>query len=97
LCVIKHKLLLHSFTGINQNNNAATIRVFPNPASDNLTIKFDRKGSFEIFSIDGKLIEAATVVSENVKLNVSTYSNGMYMIKFTDEKGNLSHSKFAKE
>lgn len=84
-------------TGINLNNSSATVNIYPNPASDKVAMQFDRKGSFEIYSVDGKLIEASSTVLSSTIVNVNNYASGMYMIKFRDEKGNVTHAKFVKE
>jgi len=85
-------------TGIaTSQNNSAVLTIYPNPATENLNIAINKKGVLAVYSLEGKLIETLSVTSANAVLNVKDYANGMYMIKFTDENGNLTHSKFVKK
>ncbi|MBI5541054.1 MAG: T9SS type A sorting domain-containing protein [Bacteroidia bacterium] len=78
------------------NIQPITIGIFPNPAFESLSIKFDSnkmlKGNIEIYSVTGKILicKKFNNMSETnpiVNLNIEQLNCGMYFCKvFTDEK-----------
>lgn len=56
--------------------------VYPNPATDMVNIKFSKNddSSIYIFNIIGKIVYSTTA-SDNIKIDVSSWSKGMYLIK----------------
>ena len=86
LTIEKYTILFHvSTTGITSSKINA-IRVWPNPASDNITIEtttvFDR---LEIFSRDGKLLSVVnTAGTDHVDLSTSGLDPGLYIFRFFD-------------
>lgn len=75
--------------------NENKISIYPIPANHVLSIssKLDIK-NIHIFSLDGKLIlsKKTTNASANITLDTSKISNGIYLIRFTNENG-LNESK----
>ena len=72
------------FDGINSNveNN---VSIFPNTTNEIINIKFSKeitkKRTLKIFNVGGKLISKLNVEnSENIKLDVSGYNNGLYLV-----------------
>ncbi|HRD37588.1 MAG TPA: T9SS type A sorting domain-containing protein, partial [Bacteroidia bacterium] len=75
---------------LNQDTN--NLSLFPNPAKDYLNINSKDNSEFEIYSIDGKLLEVVnTKKTKNVRIDVSNYSEGMY---FLLDKSSGTRSKF---
>ncbi|AXT54315.1 DUF4832 domain-containing protein [Aquimarina sp. AD1] len=61
--------------------------IYPNPASDIITIKLKKYDSaeLEIFDINGQLIKELSV-SEDSQLNISDLSNGVYFLRLNKNK-----------
>lgn len=66
------------------------IRVFPNPASDYITIKNNKAGSgkLEILSLTGETIQKVNFFS-NQKLNISELVPGLYVLKIKQDDQQL--------
>ena len=63
-------------------------KMFPNPASESITIAFtnDRKQKqLEVYNVVGRLIKTIEA-TEAVKLDVSDLPNGLYFIRIKDNK-----------
>lgn len=73
--------------------SAADIRVFPNPASDHLTISgLDAGTTIRIYANDGKLLEVTTAEGTTTVLPVSHLAQGTYLLQI-----NTSIVKFIKK
>lgn len=74
-----------------------TITIYPVPVHDLLTVSFSSQQSqivVSLYSIEGRLLLTATQhESQNMELAVGNYSNGIYFLKITDEKGNVQQKK----
>jgi hypothetical protein len=87
---------LECTTGITEQaaNNKATI--YPNPATNSLTISFNKPlaKSFvlELYSYSGELIYGEVLVegSTNYQLNIGTQPSGIYIYKVQTEKGYIT-------
>ncbi|QOW10023.1 T9SS type A sorting domain-containing protein [Kaistella flava (ex Peng et al. 2021)] len=68
------------------------IRIYPNPVKDQLSVDgITKDESYEIFSIDGKLVKSGTISCKN-SIGVNTLPKGVYLLKIAEK--NL---KFIKE
>lgn len=67
------------------------LQVFPNPATEVVTIKTGKDVSFSMISEDGKVVYPASSLSmgTETQLNVSHLAKGVYFINFTGAQGNL--------
>ena len=73
-----------------------TLSIFPNPASNLITIKSNTTiEKMELLDIYGKLIKSAFVDGSEISLDVSSLSNGVYFIKANGELG-VQVNKFIK-
>ncbi len=68
-----------STSSVNENNS--NFSIYPNPAKDIITLKFKEASNFEIFTLDGKLIESINKVQLNHVIDCSGYPSGVYFIK----------------
>lgn len=79
-------------SGINENifSNAA-VSIYPNPASCSINISIPQNGNkiILIYDLAGKKV--VEIISSEKKFNVDrkNLSNGIYLLKILDEKGNL--------
>ncbi len=69
-----------------QRNNALTIRIYPNPAKDVVTIAYNgvlTGGKVFIVNALGVLVDVKTLPDGNGKLTLHTgsYANGVYMVR----------------
>ena len=81
-------------TGIGEiNRNNQIISIFPNPANEiiNIEIKSQKIKSFnaEIYNIQGKLIFLIQYKSIAINIDISDFTNGLYMINLKDDNGNI--------
>ena len=69
----------YNHIGINETKQEKT-KIFPNPASNELTISFDKntKAKFCLYSIYGKLLKSKQFFSNKTTLSLSGYSDGIY-------------------
>lgn len=88
--------ILSDVTAIAENSiSNVLVSVFPNPATDNVNVKFTLKETsfitVDLMDINGNKV--ANLISENgmqgdinKTFNVSSYSKGVYFLKIQDEK-----------
>jgi hypothetical protein len=64
------------------------IRLFPVLANDriNLSGELQKNAFVEIFSLQGKIMERLEFNGENIWIDISGYSKGMYLVKYTSNQ-----------
>lgn len=73
--------------GVNTINALGNnIKIYPNPANSVVYIDAPAKLNIDIMSLEGKLVLKEKAASE---VNISVLADGMYIIRLTDENGNL--------
>ncbi|NVO10715.1 MAG: endonuclease [Bacteroidales bacterium] len=82
----------------NFDNSVSEFKMFPNPASDVLTIitNSNSNNPYTIVDIYGRIIERGNLKGE-AQINVSTLVKGLYFVNITDDKGKTHTEKFLKE
>lgn len=80
------------------NQNDARIAVYPNPANDNITVFTDKSlnaKSISVYNILGRKVLSTdiNVGAEITKLNINDLAAGNYMIRVTNDKGNVITSR----
>lgn len=83
-------------TGISGNNSDNDFVIYPNPASDNITIDVSQKATIEILNMQGKLMERIAVNADKTNIDVSTFPCGLYVMEMKSENG-VTVNKFIKE
>ena len=88
-------------TGINNLSNEDAIEVFPNPATDQISISglaINHNVSVQVIDIQGRLLSTEDkIAGNNLSLNVSALPAGLYFIKKTDRQTNqVSTKRFSK-
>lgn len=79
-----------------ESNNLTTSQIYPNPTSDLLNIRTDAGDKqVEIINLLGQTIYNETVADENLTLNVSDWTNGVYIIRIKGNNG-IAILKFIK-
>lgn len=74
-----------STLGINENK-LLSFNMFPNPASDQVTIQLPTgsdKAEVSVFDYTGRLVKSKTITLNDTKLDVNNLSNGIYLFRVT--------------
>lgn len=69
--------------GINEQYASNNIRIFPNPAEDNITIDLDKNSSMAtiaIYDITGKQVRTYSTTSDKLNINRDGLTSGMYFL-----------------
>lgn len=83
-------------SGVQNINIAQGIKVFPNPATDAVTIAVANKANVLVCDVNGRVVYNA-VIDKKAVIDISGYSKGIYIIRATDGDGNRYVSRFIKE
>ena len=79
-----------TLTGIAENNANSVATVYPNPATDNLTVSLNKavsgKVTVTIVDLAGRTVsEQAFSATEKIELNIAGLAKGTYMVKVATE------------
>lgn len=85
-----------STIGVNELSNSLNFSVFPNPASDKLTIECNQKASLEILNMEGQIIQTIHNGGKKTTIDLVNLSSGIYIIKAKTDKG-ITVKKFIKQ
>jgi hypothetical protein len=72
------------------------LKIYPNPATNKITIESLQKATIEILNIQGQLLKTITTTGNKTNIDVSAFPIGMYFVKVKTEKG-IEVKKFIKE
>jgi PKD repeat protein len=67
-------------TGIGEGT-ASRVRIYPNPASDNIHISGPQQADIRIYNLLGEEVLYLNSVSEEKDINISTFNKGLYLVK----------------
>lgn len=102
-CTITQTAIVANTVGVEERSDAGTITLFPNPASDYITVQMDinttSKTEFSICNILGEKIYMENLdVSKNntSNINIVKYPKGIYFITVTNANG-FSVRRFIKQ
>lgn len=91
---INYTLYYSAITGLGENNEAL-LSVWPNPASETLSLNAEGLQQVEIFSMDGR--QAMHIGNGFETVNVSSLAKGCYLLKAIFADGTKAMRKFVKE
>ena len=74
----------------------SAINIFPNPATENLTIETTEKATIEILNIAGQIIKTINTTDKQTIINVENLSSGVYIIKAKTDRG-VAVKRFIKD
>ena len=85
------EIMIDECTGIGENNLNIQVNVSPNPAKDFVTFKSsDNINSVTIYSLKGEIVGNHTVNDKQVRIDLSGYNPGIYVLRIITEKGSVS-------
>ncbi len=87
---------LVSLAGIKELNETSDFLIFPNPATENISLVMAGKSTIEILNSEGQVIKILKTEDNTTTVDVSGLSRGMYFVKIITEKG-IGVKKFVKE
>lgn len=66
--------------------------VYPNPTDDVLNVNFTSEGkhTVQIIDLTGRIVSTQTSTETSLKINKGTIKSGSYILKVTDNQGNIS-------
>jgi len=81
------------FTGVNEvKENEAGVNVYPNPNIGSFTLELtniNENYKVEIYNMLGEKVYQSTTNSDNIQINLSGQSQGIYLYRVISENGNL--------
>ncbi len=70
------------FYGIEEEISANVIEVYPNPASEIITIKVENAGKIQVLDMTGRLVyNVGTTIGKESVVDVSKWSAGVYLVR----------------
>ena len=73
------------------NADLSNLKVFPNPVTDFLTVNgLEGRETLSLYDMSGRLMQSSKANGKEVKLNLSLYAKGMYLLNITSDKGTRS-------
>lgn len=85
-------------TGIHENSTKYAFSVYPNPATEELFIKnpLTESAKMQVYDVTGKQVNELNIGLNTTRINISTYTSGIYLYTFTDNNSEILHTgKFA--
>ena len=70
-----------------------SVNIFPNPVKDVLTVKGENMKQVVIYNALGQAVETINTNDSEVRVDVSSFNNGMYFINVIDNNGEMITSK----
>ena len=75
-------------TGIQELNNASSIKVYPDPNTGSFTVSGILRGQIiEIYDYVGQKLTSTVADKGTMHFNIATYSNGVYLIRIQNPDG----------
>jgi hypothetical protein len=88
-----------SVTGVNPANNINTIKVFPNPANDHITINYGNFATMSGYTLKitnnlGQVVFTTPINQQSSYIDLSTWSgNGIYFVQIIDTQNNTIENR----
>lgn len=72
-------------TNIAENYSTHKLKIHPNPTNNIFNVEGAIGSTIHIYDLNGKLIRSEVLVNDNIAIDVSTLSKGVYMLKYVME------------
>lgn len=85
-------------TGL-KGTNAGQLSVYPNPASNIITISLSKQSGYtaELYNVIGERVMVETSSVNNAKMDISMLNSGVYQLKITGADGAVYQKKIVKQ
>lgn len=83
--------------GTNEPEAQNRFAVYPNPAKNVLSIQTDNAFSYEIQSLDGRIVMQGSESASSTRLDIAGLATGIYLMKLEQESGIYEAIKIIKE
>ncbi len=82
-------LNIYGTTGVSSINKSSAIRIYPNPAKNNISFQANERGEIRICDITGAVLKSINYDKNNAPqaIDVSTYSRGVYLLQYISIHG----------
>jgi hypothetical protein len=80
----------------NEDENDFLLELFPNPATDQITLNISGKATIEILNIEGQIIKTFSNDGQVVTIDVENFPDGIYVLRTKTNEG-ITVRKFVKE
>ncbi len=102
--VVENRNLIANFSliqGINEKFNQNNINIYPNPATNTLSLNLSQLQKLQnitvsIYDIQGKQLLFKNITEKQSEIDISAFAKGIYIIKVQSDK-EILQSKFVKE
>ena len=74
-----------------------SISIYPNPVTDIVNVEGKNIATLQIYNTLGQLVWSGTAANDKVSVDMSAYSNGIYILQTIDKLGKTTVLKFIKE
>ncbi len=75
-----------------------SVILYPNPAENQFTVTASENiSSLRVYNIAGQCVYSSANNSTSVNVNVSSWSQGLYLVRVTDVNNNITTAKFSKK
>lgn len=81
-------------SGIDENSNS--YEIYPNPTNGNIVVKGNNINEVEVYNLCGQKVLTVNG-KQNVNVDMSSLTSGVYMVKVVDGNGNATVNKVVKE
>ncbi|MCB0755128.1 MAG: T9SS type A sorting domain-containing protein [Flavobacteriales bacterium] len=91
------ELTISLCTGITESQNQTIMKMYPNPASSNVTINGAGLAQIDLLDISGRLLESVPVLNNTqTDLNLTTMPSGVYFVRATAQDGTVESKRLIK-
>jgi hypothetical protein len=72
--------------GISSTTNPASIRVYPNPVNDMLTLETPAAGTVTVTNSLGAVVYHASMQDKTLSINTANFATGLYFMRFSNDE-----------
>jgi len=83
-------------TGILISNAFLTAEIYPNPATNFITVNVQQNAMIEFYNIEGQLLKSYNGGENNTTIDISDFAKGIFFVKVKNKNG-VAVKKFVKE
>ena len=79
-----------------EDNVANSYTIYPNPTNGNIVVNGENIDMVEVYNLCGQKVLSVEANSNDVNVNMSTLTSGVYMVRIVDNNGNATVNKVVK-